>query len=172
MHQMTISTIRRLITVQDDILIQSTILCHTFALPQFMAQHSCEDLKPTKTPNTVPAAFQSSSDHTFNPGCAHNPMDIQCNQFQYPTFNQYFAKPQFRAQHNCEYQEPTNNPSAVPTALQVPSDHTINPMCAHNLMTTQFNKSHHQGPPKAPDPNLKRYKYNALVEWETGENTY
>ena len=32
---------------QDDILIHSTILSHTFALPQFMAQHNCEDLKPT-----------------------------------------------------------------------------------------------------------------------------
>ena len=30
----------------------------------------------------------------------------------------------------------------------------------------------HQGPLKAPDPNMKKYKYNVLVEWETGEKTY
>ena len=29
----------------------------------------------------------------------------------------------------------------------------------------------HQGPPKAPDPNLSS-KYNVHVEWETGEKTY
>ena len=26
--------------------------------------------------------------------------------------------------------------------------------------------------PKAPDPNLKRYKYNVHVEWETGEKSH
>ena len=30
----------------------------------------------------------------------------------------------------------------------------------------------HQGPPKAPDPNLTRCKYNVHVEWETGEKTH
>ena len=39
---------------QDDILIHATKLSHTFALPQFMAQHDCEYLKPTDTPSTVP----------------------------------------------------------------------------------------------------------------------
>ena len=32
---------------QDDILIHATILSHTFALPQLMAEHNCEDLEPT-----------------------------------------------------------------------------------------------------------------------------
>ena len=31
---------------QDDFLIHATDLSHNFALPQFMAQHNCEDLKP------------------------------------------------------------------------------------------------------------------------------
>ena len=61
---------------QDDILIHATILSHTFALPQFMAQHNCEDLKPTDTPSTVPTALQASSDHT---------LATQCNQSQYLT---------------------------------------------------------------------------------------
>ena len=128
---------------QDVILTHATILSHAFALPQFMAQHNYEYLDPSDTPSTVPTAFQSSSDHTFNPGCAHNPMAIQCNQSQYPNLNHNFALPQFIAQHNCKDQEPTNTPIAVPTALQVPSDHTFNPLCAHNLMTTQCNKSHY-----------------------------
>ena len=30
----------------------------------------------------------------------------------------------------------------------------------------------HQGPPKAPDPNLKKCKYHVLVAWETEEKIY
>ena len=30
----------------------------------------------------------------------------------------------------------------------------------------------HQGPPKAPDPNLNKCKYNGLAVWETGEKIY
>ena len=69
----------------DDILIHATNLSQTFALPQSMAQHNCEDLNPTDTPSTVPTAFQASSNHTFNPKCAHDPVATQCNQSQYIT---------------------------------------------------------------------------------------
>ena len=48
-----------------------------------MAQHNCEDLKPTDTPSAVPTTLQASSDHTFNPKCAHNLMTTQCNQSQH-----------------------------------------------------------------------------------------
>ena len=34
---------------QDDFLIHATDLSHNFDLPQFMAQHNCEDLKPIDT---------------------------------------------------------------------------------------------------------------------------
>ena len=37
---------------QDDFLIHGTDLSHNFALPQFMAQHNCEDLMPIDTPST------------------------------------------------------------------------------------------------------------------------
>ena len=37
---------------QDDSLIHAINLSHKFALPQFMAQHTCEDLKPNDTPIT------------------------------------------------------------------------------------------------------------------------
>ena len=54
-----------------------------FALPQFMAQPNCGDLEPTDTLSAVPTAVQASCDHTFNPKCAHNLMETQCNQTQY-----------------------------------------------------------------------------------------
>ena len=70
---------------QDDFLIHATDLSHNFALPQFMAQHNCEDLKPADTPSTFSTFTQASSDHTSNQICAHNPMATQCNQSQYLT---------------------------------------------------------------------------------------
>ena len=68
---------------QEDIFIHAKILCHTFALPQFMAQHNCEYLNPTETPSAVQTAFQASSNNTFNPKSAHNLLVFQCNQSQY-----------------------------------------------------------------------------------------
>ena len=68
---------------QDDILINATNLSNTFALPQLMAQHNCEEQEPTDDPNAVPTASQASCDHTFKPKGAHNPMVTQSNQSQY-----------------------------------------------------------------------------------------
>ena len=45
------------------------------------------------------------------------------------------------AQHNCRYQDPTDDPSAVPTASQASSDNTLKPKCAHHPMVTQCNQS-------------------------------
>ena len=50
-----------------------------------MAQHNCEELKLPDTLSTVPTFVQTSSEHTLNPICAHNPMATQCNQSQYLT---------------------------------------------------------------------------------------
>ena len=124
---------------QDVILTHATILSHTFALPQFMDQHKCEDQEPTDTPITVPTAFQVSCDHTLHPDGAHNPMEIQCNQ--YPNLNHNLALSQFLVHHNSEDLDPTDTPSEVPTTLQSPSDDTYNPRCAHNPMETQWNRS-------------------------------
>ena len=66
---------------QDVILTHVTILSHTFALPQFMNQHNCEDQEPTDTPITIPTTFQVSCDLTLHPECTHNLMAIQCNQY-------------------------------------------------------------------------------------------
>ena len=125
---------------QDDILIHATNLSHTFALPQFMVQHNYEGLNPTDNPIAVPTAIQATSDQIFNPRCAHNPMATQCNQSQFPDLNHSFALPQFMAQPNSEDQDPTDTPRAVPTDLQASCDHTLNLMCAHNLMETQCNQ--------------------------------
>ena len=70
---------------QDDILIHATNISNTFALPQFMAQHNCEDLDPTDDPSAVPTTSPASNNHTFKPKCAHNPMATQHNQSQYLT---------------------------------------------------------------------------------------
>ena len=42
---------------QDTILTHAAILSHTFALPQFMVQHNCEDQEPTDTTRTIPTTF-------------------------------------------------------------------------------------------------------------------
>ena len=52
---------------------------HNSALVQSLAHPNCEDLDPTDTPNAVPTALQAPSDDTYNPKCAHNPMETQCN---------------------------------------------------------------------------------------------
>ena len=124
---------------QDVILTHATILSHTFALPQFMDQHNCEDQDPTDTPSTIPTTFQVSCDLTLHPECTHNLVAIQCNQ--YPNLNHNLALPQFLVHHKYEDLDPTDTPNAVPTAVQAHSDDTYNPKCAHNPMETQCNQS-------------------------------
>ena len=46
---------------------QDDILSKTFALPQFMVQHNCEDQEPSDDPSAVPTASQDSCDHTLQP---------------------------------------------------------------------------------------------------------
>ena len=68
---------------QDDILIHATNLSNIFALPEFMAQHTCEDQEPTDDPIAVPTASQASCDHTLKPKCANNPIDIPVKLFKF-----------------------------------------------------------------------------------------
>ena len=76
-------------------------LNHNFGLPQCMAQPNCEALDPTDDPITVPTTLQASSDHTFNPKCAHNLMASQCNQSQYSTsLNKIYAHNPSASQNN------------------------------------------------------------------------
>ena len=48
---------------------------------------------------------------------------------------------QFMAQHNCEDLKPIDTPSTTSTFTQASSDHTSNPICAHNSMATQCNQA-------------------------------
>ena len=68
---------------QDDILIHATNLSNIFALPQFMAQHTCEDQEPTDDPIAVPTASRPSCDHNLKCKCAHNPIDIPVQWFKF-----------------------------------------------------------------------------------------
>ena len=52
-----------------------------------------------------------------------------------------FARVNQSKHHNCDDLDPTATPSAVPAALQAPSDDTSNPKCTHSLMETQCNHS-------------------------------
>ena len=90
-----------------------------------------EELEPTDAPITVLTTIQATSDQTFDPRCAHNPMETQCNQSQYPNPNHNFALPQFMVPL-----KPTDTPSTVPITHQASSDHTLNPNCAHDPMAT------------------------------------
>ena len=62
-----------------------------------------------------------------------------------PTLGKPTPAPQQVHQHSqdepCDDMDPTDTPSAVPTALQAPSDDTYNPKCTHSLMETQCNHS-------------------------------
>ena len=59
-------------------------LSHNSALPQFLAHHNCEDLDPIDTRSAVPTALKAPSHDTYNPMCAHNPMETQCNKIPVP----------------------------------------------------------------------------------------
>ena len=126
---------------------QATCNFETESLPEFKGQLDDINQEPTDTPSTIPTAFQGPRDDTYNPECTHNPMAIQCNQYPNPSHNS--ALPQFLAHHNCEDLDPTDTPSALPTALQAPKH------CTHNPSTSQVKKSNHTNPmalPYPPDP--------------------
>ena len=61
---------------------------------------------------------------------------------QIQTHQRYvFARVNQSKHHNCDDLDPIDTPSAVPTALQAPSDDTFNPKCTHSLMEIQCNHS-------------------------------
>ena len=61
---------------------------------------------------------------------------------QIQTHQRYvFARVNQSKHHNCDDLDPTETPSAVPTAFQAPSDDTYNPKCTHSPMEPQCNHS-------------------------------
>ena len=96
--------------------------------------------KPTPAPQQV---HQPSQDEPTGESKHQTPSDslTALNNFKKGTKRDDSALPQFLTHHNCDDLDPTDTPSAVPTALQAPSDDTSNPKCTHSLMETQCNHS-------------------------------
>ena len=115
--------------------------------------------KPTPAPQQV---HQHSQDEPIGESKHQTSSEslTALNNFKQGTKRDASALPQFLTQHNCDDLDPTDTPSAVPTALQTPSDDTsspflMKPTCAHNLSTSQVSKSYHANPvafPYPPDP--------------------
>ena len=112
--------------------------------------------KPTPAPQQV---HQHSQDEPIGESKHQIPSEslTALNNFKQGTKRDASALPQFLTQHNCDDLDPTETPSAVPTALQTPSDDTsspflMKPTCAHNLSTSQVSKSYHANPVAFPYP--------------------
>ena len=123
---------------------QATCYFETEFLPEFKGQLDDINQEPTDTPSTIPTTFQSPRDVTYNGECTRNPMAIQCNQYPNPSHNSTLQ--QLLAHHNYEDLDPTDTPSAVPTALKAPKH------CTNNPSTSQIKKRNHTNPMALPYP--------------------
>ena len=96
--------------------------------------------KPTPAPQQV---HQHSQDEPTGESKYQTPSEslTALNNFKKGTKRDASALPQILTHHNCDDLDPTDTPSAVPTALQAPSDDTSNPKRTHSLMETQCNHS-------------------------------
>ena len=115
--------------------------------------------KPTPAPQQV---GQHSQDEPTGESKYQTPSEslTALNNFKKGNKRGASALPQFLTHHNCDDLDPTETPSAVPTALQPPSDDTsfpflMKPTCVHNPSTSQVSKSYHANTvafPYPPDP--------------------
>ena len=121
--------------------------------PYSVYQSSFQPKMPQKSflpPNTLEALSESTKQMNIE----HNKKVKLNNPTPYPsgsktkpnpTLGKPTPAPQQVHQHSqdepCDDLDPTETPSAVPTALQTPSDDTYNPKCTHSLMETQCNHS-------------------------------
>ena len=96
--------------------------------------------KPTPTPQQV---HQHSQDEPTGESKHQTPSEslTALNNFKKGSKRDASALPPFLTHHNCDDLDPTDTPSAVPTAHQASSDDTYNPKCTHSLMETQCNHS-------------------------------
>ena len=96
--------------------------------------------KPTPAPQQV---HQHSQDEPTGESKHQTPSEslTALNNFKKGTKRDASALPQFLRNHHCDDLDPTDTPSAVPTAHQASSDDTYNPKCTHSLMETQCNHS-------------------------------
>ena len=87
-------------------------------------------IDPTDIQNVMPVSYAKR-----NISSHESSRQIQTHQ------GYVFARVNQSIHHNCDDLDPTDTPSAVPAALQAPSDDTYNPKCTHSLMETQCNHS-------------------------------
>ena len=85
-------------------------------------------IDPTDIQNVMPVSYAKS-----NISSNESSRQIQTHQV--------FARVNQSKHHHCDDLDPTDTPSAVPTAHQASSDDTYNPKCTHSLMETQCNHS-------------------------------
>ena len=121
--------------------------------PQQVYQHSQDE--PTEEPppdtSTQTLVNKCLAESGIDPTDIQNDMPVSYakrnissheSSRQIQTHQGYvFARVNQSKHHNCDDLDPTDTPSAVPTALQAPSDDTYNPKCTHSLMETQCNHS-------------------------------
>ena len=86
------------------------------------------DIDTTDIQNVMPVSYAKS-----NISSNESSRQIQTHQV--------FARANQSKHLHCDDLDPTDTPSAVPTAHQAPSDDTYNPKCTHSLMETQCNHS-------------------------------
>ena len=121
--------------------------------PQQVHQHSQDEPteEPTPDTSTLTLVHKCLAESDIDPTDIQNVMPVSyakrnisphesSRQIQ-PHQRYVFARVNQSKHHNCDDLDPTDAPSAVPTALQAPSDDTYNPKCSHSLMETQCNHS-------------------------------
>ena len=121
--------------------------------PQQVHQHSQDEPTEEPTPDTSTQTLVNKclAESGIDPTDIQNVMRVSYakrnissheSSRQIQTHQRYvFARVNQSKHHNCDDLDPTDTPSAVPTALQAPSDDTYNPKCTHSLMETQCNHS-------------------------------
>ena len=121
--------------------------------PQQVHQHSQDEPTEDPTPDTSTQTLVNKflAESGIDPTDIQNVMPVSYAKRnissheslrQIQTHQRYvFARVNQSKHHNCDDLDPTDTPSAVPTALQAPSDDTYNPKCTHSLMETQCNHS-------------------------------
>ena len=121
--------------------------------PQQVHQHSQDESTEASPPDTPTQTLVNKclAESGIEPtdiqnvmSVSHAKRSISSHEFsrQIQTHQGYvFARVNQSKHHNCDDLDPTDTPSAVPTALQAPSDDTSNPKRTHSLMETQCNHS-------------------------------
>ena len=119
--------------------------------PQQVHQHSQDEPTEEPPPDTSTQILVNKclAERGIDPTDIQNVMPVSYAKRYIPSYessrqiqtHQVFARINQSIHHNCVDLDPTDTPSAVPTALQAPSDDTYNPKCTHSLMETQCNHS-------------------------------